>query len=125
MSPASSSRPFSGGTSTNKFGAKKVRDPEYGVFDSKREHQRWYELLTLQKAGHLSNLERQVSYDLVVNDVHIAGARFDFRYNDSGGRLVVEDVKGHWNPKHPTTQIFRIKCSLMEALHGIQVQVVK
>ena len=50
----------------NKFGAKKFKDPFTGdVFDSKAEHKRWCELTLLQRAGKISNLRRQVKYELI------------------------------------------------------------
>ena len=52
--------------SGNKFGAKKITDPFTGdVFDSKAEHKRWCELRLLEIAGKISNLRRQVKYELI------------------------------------------------------------
>ena len=50
----------------NKFGAKKVKDPFTGeLFDSKAEHRRWCELRLLERAGKISGLKRQVSFELI------------------------------------------------------------
>ena len=50
----------------NKFGAKKVIDPITGfAFDSKKEYRRWQELMLLERAGKISNLKRQVKYELI------------------------------------------------------------
>ena len=50
----------------NKFGAKKITDPATGfVFDSKAEYKRWCELRLLERAGKISRLRRQVSYELI------------------------------------------------------------
>ena len=50
----------------NKFGAKKIKDPFTGdVFDSKTEHKRWCELRLLERAGKISRLRRQVTFELI------------------------------------------------------------
>ena len=50
----------------NKYGAKKINDPETGyVFDSKREYRRWQELRFMEKAGQITELQRQVKYVLI------------------------------------------------------------
>ena len=50
----------------NKYGAKKVKDPITGfLFDSKAEYTRWCELRLLERAGKISRLRRQVSYELI------------------------------------------------------------
>ncbi len=35
------------------------------IFDSHKEARRWDELTLLQKAGKISNLQRQVAYELI------------------------------------------------------------
>lgn len=82
------------------------------VFDSKKEYQRWQELKLLEKAGEITELRRQVPFELLPNQrepdkigprggrkpgrmierkaVYIA----DFVYKDRAGREVVEDCKG-------------------------------
>lgn len=50
----------------NKYGAKKIKDPATGfVFDSKKEFIRWCELRILERAGKISNLKRQVPFELI------------------------------------------------------------
>lgn len=99
------------------------------VFDSKKEANRYSELLLLEKAGAITDLKRQVKYILipkqyskreVTNDgrpklierecSYIA----DFTYV-SNGKLVVEDVKGM------RTKEYRIKRKLMLFVHGIRI----
>ena len=98
----------------NKYGAKKVIDPfTKEVFDSKKEYNRYLELMLKQQAGEISDLRRQVDFELlpavyeiveridrnghtrkvrrcVERGVHY---RADFVYMEDG-RQVVEDVKG-------------------------------
>lgn len=103
---------------TNKYGARKTTF--MGItFDSKWEAERWGELTAMEKAGYIVDLERQVSYNLVVNDQKICKYVADFRYNkvdDYGNlELVVEDAKG------VETQEFKLKKKLMKALFNIEI----
>jgi hypothetical protein len=97
------------------------------TFDSKRESERWSHLRLLERAGHISELRRQVSYELVPS-VKFAGARAakpairfiaDFEYVEAGAR-VVEDVKSEVTAKLPA---FQMKRHLMKYLHGIDVRI--
>ena len=47
-----------------KYGNKKIVTAD-GEFDSRREYQRWCELKLLERAGKISNLQRQVEYELI------------------------------------------------------------
>lgn len=105
----------------SKYGAKKtVVD---GVkFDSKKEAFRHSQLLLLEKAGHISDLELQKVYKLTVNDQLICKYIADFEYRDSiSGEYITEDVKGG---TATITPAFRIKMKLMKAIHGIEVRIV-
>jgi len=68
-------------------------------FDSRRELTRWLHLVALQKAGELSELERQVVFVLapavVIQGKRRPALRYvaDFVYTDAGGNTVTEDVK--------------------------------
>lgn len=96
---------------------------EEGKFDSKLELARWDELKKMEKAGEISDLRRQVPYELVpayrengkvierqVNYVA------DFVYKDFYGETVVEDAKGL------KTKEYIIKRKLMLHIHGIKIQ---
>ena len=48
----------------SKYGAHKVQTEE-GKFDSKHELKRWNELKLLERAGEISDLKRQVKYELI------------------------------------------------------------
>lgn len=109
----------------HKYGAKKV-SVDGVTFDSTRESRRWSELQALQVAGHISDLERQVVFELAPS-VKFAGSKrakpalryvADFRYVDKAGALVTEDVKG------VLTREFQIKRHLMLSVHGVDVRVV-
>jgi hypothetical protein len=92
----------------------KVDSPD-GMFDSKREYERWCELRIEQRAGDISNLRRQVRYPLVVNGVRVAVYVADFVY-ERGGAVTVEDAKG------VKTQTYKLKRKLMKAVHGIDIK---
>lgn len=96
-------------------------------FDSRREADRWSHLCMLQRTGRISDLRRQVSYELVPA-VKFEGAakkkpaiRFiaDFEYVENGARIV-EDVKSPVTAKLPA---FQLKRHLMKHLHGIDVRI--
>jgi len=108
----------------SKYGAIKTVIDGF-TFDSKAEARRYTDLLILQRAGKIHNLELQPVFELAPK-VKIAGEsrtrpalRFtaDFAY-DEDGQQVVEDVKG------VVTQAFRIRQHLMKTVHGIDVRVV-
>lgn len=84
-------------------------------FDSKRELNRWNQLLWRQSIGEISGLERQISYSLIVNGEKIADYICDFQYYENG-MLVVEDAKGFRTPG------YRLKKKLMWAIHNIKIK---
>lgn len=128
----------------NKFGAKKIKDPFTGeVFDSVKEHKRWGVLRLMERAGKISNLKRQVKYELIPTqrekstEVYKKGPQkglpkpgvliekpcayvADFEYIDSAGNKVVEDTKGY--KRGPAYDLFVIKRKLMLMIHGIRVK---
>ena len=128
----------------NKFGAKKVKDPFTGeLFDSKAEYKRWCELRLLERAGKISGLKRQVSFELIPvqreksTEVYRAGPQkglpkpgavieqavkyvADFVYCDADGNTVVEDTKGC--KKGAAYDLFVIKRKLFLQRYGIKVQ---
>lgn len=88
-------------------------------FASKREATRWQELLLMQRAGAIRDLERQVRFPLKVKDEPICTYVADFQYLERVApakyRRVVEDSKGFATPE------FKIKAALMKACLGIEV----
>ena len=110
------------GFGKNKYHAKRVT--VNGItFDSKREANRWVELLWLEKAGEISELRRQVKFILIpaqrVNGKLVereCSYIADFVYRDKETNLtVVEDAKG------VRTEVFKIKKKLMLQKYGIQI----
>jgi hypothetical protein len=99
-----------GGMMANKYHARAITvDGER--FDSQGEYRRHQELELLQKAGVISNLERQPVYVLQPGFKH--GTRYqpikykaDWRYIEDG-KLIVEDFKGF------ETAVFKLKRKLL------------
>jgi hypothetical protein len=79
-------------------------------FDSKAEYRRYLELVLLQKAKTISELERQTKYVMMVAGVKICTYIPDFRYLEAG-KVILEDVKGFKTP------VFRLKEKLFKALY--------
>jgi ABC-type phosphate/phosphonate transport system substrate-binding protein len=89
-------------------------------FDSKKEALRYQQLLHLQEAGEIKNLQCQPRYNFVYNDVKIGFYKADFRYYDlADNKWVVEDVKSVATQKLP---VYRLKKKLMKAFHNIEIK---
>lgn len=123
----------------NKYGNKKITY-QGEEFDSKRECYRYIDLKFLESCGAISNLRRQVKYELIPTQrekstkVYKKGRKkgqpipgkvvekavnyvADFVYIDNyDGKEVVEDAKGM------RTKDYIIKRKLMLYIHGIKVQ---
>lgn len=107
----------------NKFNAKKT--VFMGIkFDSKWEAERYGQLVAMERAGAIRNLERQVRYNIQVNNQKICQYVADFVYEDLGidGETpvkIVEDAKGVETPE------FKLKKKLMKAVHNIEIKISK
>lgn len=111
-------------------------------FDSKKEALRYKELKMLEKAGIISNLQRQVKYTLIpaqyerTDEVYTRGKDkgkpkkgrlierecayyADFVYMQDGN-TIVEDVKGYRDGQ--AYNLFVIKRKLMLYVHGIIIK---
>ena len=101
----------------NKYGARKVTAPDGKVFDSQKEYNRWCELCLLVRAGRISELRRQVIFDLIPKQEGERACKYvaDFVYYEDG-KLVVEDAKGH------KTEAYKIKKKLMLWVHNIKIK---
>lgn len=84
-------------------------------FPSKREADRWQNLRLLERAGRISDLQRQVPFRMEINGYLICRLIVDFAYKNNAGELVAEDAKGVRTPT------FRLKAKLLKALHGLDV----
>ena len=127
----------------HKYHNKKTYTSDGILHDSKREANRWAELCLLQRAGKISELERQVRFELIpaqyeevyTGEFYQRGARkgepklervclekslvyvADFVYKDHDtGQIVVEDTKGQ------RTKEYIIKRKLMLYLKGIKIK---
>lgn len=93
-------------------------------FDSRKEAKRWQELRMLEKAGAISDLKRQVKYELIPAQKDPATGKVieractyiaDFCYVEDG-ETVTEDTKGF------RTDAYRIKRKLMLQKYGIRIR---
>ena len=127
---------------SNKYYNVKTKTSDGQVFDSMKEARRWEQLLLLAKAGEITNLQRQVKYELLPNQYETYerygkrgerlkdGVRLaernveyiaDFVYTIAkNGENVCEDVKGC--KQGSGYAVFTIKRKLMLAVHGIKVR---
>ena len=106
----------------NKYNAKKTEFMGY-KFDSKWEAERYGQLASMQMAGVVEDLERQVKFDIIVNDHKICKYIADFVYiltHENGKKeKIVEDAKG------VQTTDFKIKKKLMKAVFDIEIKISK
>ena len=92
------------------------------TFDSVKEYRRFCELSLLARAGKVTDLQRQVKFELIPSQ-RIGGKVVeracsyvaDFVYMENGEK-VVEDTKGFKTPE------YKIKRKLMLWVHGIQIR---
>ena len=116
----------------------KTRALDGSVFDSNKEARRWDELILLQRAGQITDLRRQVAYELIPAQYETYerygkdgkrlkdGVRLlerkveyvaDFVYTITDtGQNIVEDTKG------VRTKDYILKRKLMLAVHGIRIR---
>lgn len=103
------------------------------TFDSVKEYRRFCELSLLQRAGAITELQRQVEFELIPTQrepdsvgvrggvkkgkVIELGVKYvaDFVYFENG-KKVVEDTKGFKTPE------YKIKRKLMLFIHGIRIK---
>lgn len=120
-----------------KYGNKKIT-ADGQVFDSKKEYRRYCELSLLERAGEITNLQRQVPYLLIPEqrapstEVYKRGPRTgqpkpgpvlerkvtyiaDFVY-EQNGETVVEDAKG------VRTKDYVLKRKMMLYRYGIHIK---
>lgn len=92
------------------------------VYDSRKEYARYLQLCEMEKAGKISQLERQKT--LIIQPAFVYQGKkiramtynADFEYVENGVQ-VVEDVKG-WSKltkKYRTTEAFNLKWKLLKA----------
>ena len=92
-----------------------VRTVVNGItFASKAEAARYRELVAMQKAKMISDLQIQQPFSLLVNGKLVCKYMADFTYK-FGSTPIVEDVKG------VRTAVYRLKAKLMLACYGITI----
>lgn len=92
------------------------------TFDSKREAKRYSELKLLERSGAISDLRRQVRYELIpafdADGKHYRSATYiaDFTYTDAKtGKKIVEDVKGM------RTDVYKLKAKMFAWRYGVSI----
>ena len=119
---------------SNKYGNRKIAF-DGQTFDSKKEMRHYTELLLLEKAGKIKDLQRQVKFQLIPaqREPDIVGPKggkkpgklierevsyvADFVYTDlQTGQAVVVDTKGF------RTKEYTIKRKMMLYFHGIRIK---
>ena len=108
------------------------------TFDSLKEYRRYRELCLLEKAGAITDLERQVEFVLIPaqREPDTVGKRggikrgkvieqkcsyvADYVYKDRDGKTHVEDVKGYKDGG--AYRVFVIKRKLMYCVYGIRIE---
>jgi len=98
----------------SKYGNKKV---EFNgvVFDSKKELAHYLTLRMMEKAGAISDLKTQVSFELNPGGTHSLKYMADFTYIENGVLQVV-DAKGY------RTRVYLKKKRLMKQVWNIEIK---
>lgn len=102
----------------------RVTETQDGRFDSEAEYRHWCHLKLRLRAGEISDLRRQVAFELAPAVVIGGRKRPPLRYVADmvyleDGKQVVADVKG------AVTDAYRIKRHLMATVHGIEVMEIR
>lgn len=103
----------------NKYGNRKV-EIDGIVFDSEKEGRHYVELKTMERAGIISRLVLQPTFELApATTIHGKKSaartyRGDFQY-EKDGITIVEDVKGM------KTAVYILKRHLMKTVHNIEI----
>lgn len=119
-----------------KFRPKPI-ETEYGHFDSTSEYQRYLLLLDMERNGEITDLKRQVTFELLPQQTKVVRKQLktkikevikvveqdvnytcDFTYYKDG-EYVVEEFKGS---KYCIDDSIRIKKKLLYYVHGIELK---
>lgn len=107
----------------SKYHSKKVVDGN-DTFDSKKEFCRWNQLKIMEKAGVISELRRQVMFELqpavILDGRKKPALRYccDFAYVENG-KQIIEDVKSAATKKLPA---YRQKRHLMKSVLNLDIK---
>ena len=123
----------------SKYFNKKTMSLDGSVFDSRKEARRWGELSLLLRAGKITDLDRQVKFELIPAQYETYerygkngqrlkdGTRLveraaiytaDFVYTDENGTRVVEDTKS----QATRTEAYILRRKLMYARYKIKIR---
>ena len=113
-------------------------ETEYGHFDSKSEYERYLLLLDMERNGLITDLKRQVTYELLPQQTKVVRKALktkvkevvkvveqdmkytcDFTYYDKDGEFIAEEHKGS---KCNVDEAVRIKKKLLYYFHGIELK---
>lgn len=100
----------------NKY--RNVKEKVNGItFASKKEAHRYKELVLMEKAKAIQDLQLQITFPLIKKSKYGREIKYiaDFVYYEEG-RLVVEDTKGYRTP------VYKLKKRLMAELYGIEIR---
>ena len=101
----------------SKYGNIKTTTSDGITHDSIKEANRWCELKLLERAGKISDLQRQVKFELLPKQDGERAIYYiaDFVYTDNG-KQIVEDVKGF------RTKEYRLKKRMLLYFTGIKIK---
>lgn len=101
----------------SKYGNIKTTTSDGITHDSIKEANRWCELKLLERAGFISDLRRQVKFELLPKQGKLRAVHYiaDFVYIKDG-KQIVEDVKGF------RTQEYKLKKRMLLYFHGITIK---
>ena len=113
-------------------------DTEYGHFDSTSEYQRYLLLLDMEQNGEITDLKRQVTFELLPQQTKVVKKQLktktkdiikvieqdmnytcDFTYYNKDGEFIAEEFKGN---KYCIDEGVRIKKKLLYYMHGIELK---
>ena len=113
-------------------------ETEYGHFDSKSEYERYLLLLDMERNGLITDLKRQVTYELLPKQTKVVRKALktkvkevvkvaeqdmkytcDFTYYDKDGEFIAEEHKGS---RYNIDETVRIKKKLLYYFHGIELK---
>ena len=90
------------------------------LFHSGAEARRYTQLSIMQRSGVIADLILQPVFNIEINEISICKVILDFKYRVvATGRIVWEDVKGK------QTAVSSLKKKLVEAVHGIEVDLIR
>jgi len=102
-----------------KYGNKKLICPKHGKFDSRGEYNHYLYLKELHRTGEITILDRQVTFQIVINGHKVFKVIPDYRYTLKTGETIVADFKGLLTP------LSKLKYKILKADQGIDVLIVR